>query len=82
MFLESPSIIGLNDEIILLRCDELYLVAQDGWQDSVGLLAELKIAQKNDIPYRFILLDEDDNIDTILNYEESVCFLNYNLKEA
>jgi hypothetical protein len=43
-----------HDLDILCRCDELYVVAMEGWDKSVGVLAEIREAQKLEIPIKFV----------------------------
>lgn len=38
------------DSAMLKKCDKLYVYKLDGWMDSVGLLAETKIAAYSEIP--------------------------------
>ena len=45
----------LNQDLDMLRrCDELYVVAMEGWDKSVGVLAEIREAQKLEIPIKFV----------------------------
>lgn len=38
---------------ILKRCDELYVCKIDGWEESVGVQAEIKFAVENNIPITY-----------------------------
>lgn len=42
------------DETMIERCDELHVLMLDGWKESVGVTAEIKIAQRLDKPVRYI----------------------------
>ena len=42
------------DTAILLRCDELWVVTMPGWDESVGVQAEIKIAWDHGIKVRYI----------------------------
>ncbi len=43
-----------HDLDMLRRCDELYVVALDGWNKSVGVLAEIKEARELGMPITFL----------------------------
>jgi len=47
-----------HDRIILSRCDELWVCMLDGWKESKGVAAEIKIAKEFKIPVQFV----DDKI--------------------
>lgn len=42
------------DERILSICDELWILPLPGWQESVGVAAETKIAQRMNLAIRFV----------------------------
>src|SRR5882762_760617 len=42
------------DELLISRCDELHVLMLDGWKESVGVTAELALAEKLNRPVRFI----------------------------
>ena len=46
----------------LSRCDELFVLVEPGWQDSVGVTAEIKFAKENNIPVTYILYEEESVI--------------------
>jgi hypothetical protein len=51
------------DTEFLHRCDEIYVLAEPGWQESAGVLAEIKIMRKLKKPIRYIqYLDKTDEI--------------------
>lgn len=41
------------DEIMLSRCNELWVIMMDGWLSSVGIAAEIAIARKLNKPIRY-----------------------------
>lgn len=45
------------DELIISRCDRLWVLTIDGWDKSVGVTAEVKIAEKFGKPLDFIEWD-------------------------
>ena len=45
----------------LSRCDELFVLADPGWQDSVGVTAEIKFAKENNIPVTYFFYDEEES---------------------
>lgn len=49
------------DLTFLDRCDEIYVLSAPGWQESIGVTAEIKFAKENNIPVKYILFDENDN---------------------
>lgn len=51
----------LIDTIFLNNCDELWVLTLPGWQESVGVQAEIKIAKRLKLPVRFIDYDEETN---------------------
>lgn len=38
------------DELIISRCDELHVLMLDGWYESVGVQAEIRIAKRCGLP--------------------------------
>ena len=42
------------DRAMLSRCSKLYVLALEGWMESVGVAAELKIAHELNIPITYI----------------------------
>lgn len=42
------------DRVMLERCDELAVLQLDGWEESIGVQAEIAIAKKLNLPVRFI----------------------------
>ena len=52
------------DRAILRACGKLAVLMQNGWQDSVGVQAEIAIAREMGLPVEFIehtVITEDDN---------------------
>ncbi len=41
-------------ETIISRCDELWVFALKGWQDSVGVTAEIEFAKFRGIPVKYV----------------------------
>jgi hypothetical protein len=41
------------DKRLLAICDQLYVLTLDGWQESVGVAAEMKLARSMGKPVRF-----------------------------
>ena len=46
------------DTAILERCDEIWILDDKGWNESVGVTAEIKIAKRLKIPIKMIHLTE------------------------
>lgn len=42
------------DEVFLRKADELIVLLLDGWKESIGVKAEIKIAKERGIPIRFM----------------------------
>ena len=42
------------DTELILRCDEVWVTMLDGWKDSVGVKAEMKLARELNIPIRYV----------------------------
>ena len=42
----------------LQRCDEVVVLMLDGWQESVGVQAEIRIAEANGTPVRYVAADQ------------------------
>lgn len=61
---ENPgwSFWGPYDKNILKRCDAMVILADDGWEDSNGINAEIKFAKLKNIPIYILYLD-DGSID-------------------
>ena len=50
------------DEAMLSRCDEIWVLCIDGWEDSKGIAAELELAAgitRGGLPVRYILPQPD-----------------------
>jgi hypothetical protein len=47
----------LVDIEFLKRCDELWVLTLDGWDKSVGVLAEIAYAKRNGIPIKYLSFD-------------------------
>lgn len=47
------------DRAILACCHKLYVLMLDGWQESVGVSAEIKIAEEMGIPIEYVHREED-----------------------
>lgn len=45
------------DEFMISRCDEVWILQLEGWQESVGVSAEIEIAKKLKKKIRYISLD-------------------------
>lgn len=43
-----------HDELMLSKCDELWVVTLDGWKESVGVTAEIEYAKKHKMPIKYI----------------------------
>lgn len=41
------------DELMISRCDELYVLTIDGWLESVGVTAEIEIAKRLGLPITY-----------------------------
>lgn len=48
------------DEIILSRCDEIYVLCIEGWDKSVGVTAEIEIAKSLKMPVKYIMYSMED----------------------
>lgn len=44
------------DTLIISRCDELYILMLDGWKQSVGVTAEIKIAEELGKPVYYYVM--------------------------
>lgn len=49
-------------ETMISRCDELHVLMLDGWEDSVGVKAEIAIAERLDKPIRYVEYEKDSVI--------------------
>lgn len=47
------------DELMISRCDELYVLMLDGWRESVGVTAEVEIARRLGKRVRYVTLTPD-----------------------
>lgn len=43
-----------HDKAIIKKCDEMWVVAMDGWKESKGVNAEIAFANNNNIPVRIM----------------------------
>ncbi len=43
-----------HDEMMLSRCDVLWVLMLKGWDESIGVTAEIDFAEANSIPIRYI----------------------------
>ena len=46
------------DEAMLSRCDEIWVLCLDGWKESKGVAAELKVSKEIGLPLWFLTLEE------------------------
>lgn len=49
---------GKLSEDLLSRCDEMVVLKTEGWDKSMGLMAEIKLCEAKGIPYRFVTEEE------------------------
>lgn len=42
------------DRVIIAKCDELYVLKLDGWEESLGVQEEIQIARKMGIPVKYL----------------------------
>lgn len=42
------------NELLISRCDELHVLMLDGWRESVGVTAEIAIAERLNKPVKYI----------------------------
>lgn len=61
------------DTEFLHRCDELFVLAEPGWQESTGVTAEIEIMEELGKPIHYILYDEDINEIYMISEEEARC---------
>lgn len=47
-----------QDELLISKCDELWVIKMDGWEGSIGVQAEIGIALGKRIPIHFLSLNE------------------------
>lgn len=59
------------DEVILKRCDELWIFANEGWQKSVGVQGEVDIAIAEGMPILYVKLNEDQTDFEFISEEEA-----------
>lgn len=57
-------------EALILKSDKLCVLRLPGWENSQGVLAEIKIAETNGIPVTFMDLDETEREPSIEYCEE------------
>jgi hypothetical protein len=57
------------DECILSRCSELWVLTAPGWSRSTGVTAEIKIAEKLNLPVRYVIVHPEHAADSDLRYE-------------
>lgn len=50
------------DTVMVKKCDALWVYCLPGWQDSVGVTAEIKIAKAAGIPVQYIIGVEEINV--------------------
>ena len=50
------------DTAFISCCKELWVIMLDGWDESTGVAAEVKIAKELGIPVRYITPDEDISV--------------------
>ena len=43
-----------HDELMLSKCDELWVVLLEGWKDSAGVAGEINYAKKNKLPIKYL----------------------------
>lgn len=48
------------DEVILSRCDRLWILTLDGWQESVGVKGEIEIAHRLRLPIQLVQFSGDN----------------------
>ena len=46
------------DATFLLRCDKLMVLTLDGWERSVGIAGEIRLAKIHNIPIEYINIDD------------------------
>ena len=51
------------DEAFIKRCDALLVLTIDGWKESVGVQAEIKIAEKLNKPVLYVSIEQIENKD-------------------
>jgi|SRR5688572_5327041 len=42
------------DRVIIEKCDELYVLQLEGWEESLGVQEEIQIARRNGIPVKYM----------------------------
>jgi hypothetical protein len=47
------------DEFMIAKCDEFWILVINGWDTSVGLSAEIKIATRLGMPIRYVIPEAD-----------------------
>lgn len=47
-----------HDELMLQKCDELWVLQLDGWDKSVGVLAEIDYAHSRGMPVQYITYED------------------------
>jgi hypothetical protein len=65
----------------LSRCDEIFVLADPGWQDSVGVTAEIEFAKKNNIPVTYFLYDDEYNVITKITEQRARKVLQWTQEE-
>ncbi len=48
------------DATFLLRCDKLMVLTLDGWDRSIGITAEIRLAKLHNIPIEYIKMEDFD----------------------
>lgn len=61
-----------HDREYLSRCDELLVLMLPGWRESVGVQAEIRMAEEMGKPIRYIAWDEDSTKETTMTIDEVI----------
>lgn len=48
-----------HNKIVLLRCDEVFVMTEPGWQNSKGTQFEINLARDSLIPVRYLKVADD-----------------------
>ena len=57
-----------QDEAMLSRCDELWVLCLDGWEESVGVTAEIGIAKELGLEIKYVCPQNDGNWLLVAHY--------------
>jgi hypothetical protein len=80
-----PELVGSNwsawqklDSLLVYRCDEVWVLCIDGWRESVGVAAEVRLAKGFGRAVRYVIPRDLERGDLVITKEEPECPLSTN----